>query len=87
MTLLVFGKTGQVATELARRAPDALYLGRAEADLSDASACVEAIRTSAATAVINAAAWTNVDGAEDDPAGAHAVNALAPAAMAKACEA
>jgi dTDP-4-dehydrorhamnose reductase len=33
MKLLVFGKTGQVARELQRLAPDATYLGRDEADL------------------------------------------------------
>ena len=35
MSLLVFGKTGQVARELQRRAPGAIFLGRDEADLSD----------------------------------------------------
>ena len=35
MRLLVFGKSGQVARELARIAPDAVYLGRDEADLMD----------------------------------------------------
>jgi hypothetical protein len=34
MRILVFGKSGQVATELARQA-DVTALGRAEADLSD----------------------------------------------------
>jgi dTDP-4-dehydrorhamnose reductase len=34
MRILVFGKSGQVATELARQA-DVIALGRDEADLSD----------------------------------------------------
>ena len=85
--LLVFGRTGQVATELARAAPGAAFLGRAEADLSDPGACAAAIRDRAPDAVINAAAWTAVDAAETDEAAAHVVNADAPAAMAAACAA
>ena len=34
MTLLIFGQTGQVARELARRAPEAVFLDRAQADLT-----------------------------------------------------
>ena len=85
MSLLVFGRTGQVARELARRAPQATFLSRAEADLADPAACARAIDTHAPRAVINAAAWTAVDGAETAEAEAHTVNADAPAAMARAC--
>lgn len=85
MSLLVFGKTGQVATELAKRAPGAVFLGRDEADLSDPAASEKAIRAHAPSAVINAAAYTAVDRAEEEEALAHQVNAIAPAAMAHAC--
>ncbi len=85
MTLLVFGKTGQVARELARRAPQARSLGRAEADLSDPEGCAAAIRSHRPVAVINAAAWTAVDRAETEEAAATVVNGAAPAAMARAC--
>lgn len=85
MTLLVFGKTGQVARELARRAPQARSLGRAEADLSDPEGCATAIRSHRPVAVINAAAWTAVDRAETEEAAATVVNGAAPAAMARAC--
>ncbi|EPX82413.1 dTDP-4-dehydrorhamnose reductase [Salipiger mucosus] len=83
--ILVFGKTGQVAQELRRRAPDALCLGRDEADLTDPQACVQAIRTHRPDAVINAAAYTAVDQAESDEDTALAVNGVAPGAMAGAC--
>jgi dTDP-4-dehydrorhamnose reductase len=83
--ILVFGQTGQVARELAAFAPDALYLGRDRADLSDPAACAAAIRAHAPHAVINAAAWTAVDRAEAEEAAATVVNADAPAAMARAC--
>lgn len=87
MKLLVFGKTGQVARELARLAPDATFLGRDEANLMDPSACAAAIAGSDADAVINAAAWTAVDKAETDEAAATVVNGDAPAAMAHAAAA
>ena len=85
MTKLIFGKTGQVATELSRLAPDAVFLGRDQADLTNPAACVDPIRTHAPNVVINAAAYTAVDRAEEEEDLAHQVNAIAPAAMAHAC--
>lgn len=87
MKLLVFGKTGQVARELQRLAPDATYLGREEADLFNPAACVKAIEATDADAVINAAAWTAVDKAETEEAAATVVNGDAPTAMAQAAAA
>ncbi|MWD29644.1 dTDP-4-dehydrorhamnose reductase [Aquicoccus sp. SCR17] len=83
MTILIFGSTGQLAQELRRRAPDATYLSRAEADLSDPDTCARAIRDSGAEAVINAAAYTAVDRAEEEEALATVINGEAPAAMAR----
>ena len=86
--ILVFGKTGQVATELARQAGDrVLCLGRDAADLSDPAACSAAIETHQPRAVINAAAWTAVDKAEEHEAEARVINGDAPAAMARTCAA
>lgn len=82
--LLVFGQTGQVARELARLAPGARFLGRAEADLTDPEACARAILDARPAAVINAAAWTAVDRAEDEEALATRINGAAPGAMARA---
>ncbi|HLQ18338.1 MAG TPA: dTDP-4-dehydrorhamnose reductase [Tabrizicola sp.] len=87
MRLLVFGKTGQVARELQRRAPDATYLGREDADLLNPAACAAAISAHDADAIINAAAWTAVDKAETEEAAATVVNGDAPTAMAKAAAA
>ncbi|MFN4058680.1 MAG: dTDP-4-dehydrorhamnose reductase [Roseinatronobacter sp.] len=83
--ILVFGKTGQVARELARLAPEVRFLGRTEADLSDPAICAAAIQTLRPRAVINAAAYTAVDRAETDEESATVVNGLAPEAMAQAC--
>lgn len=83
--ILVFGRTGQVARELARLAPDAEFLGRDEADLSNPQGCGAAISGHRPAAVINAAAFTAVDRAETEEASANLVNGDAPAAMARAC--
>lgn len=93
MTRIVqFGATGQVAVEMQRRAQargvDLVPLARADADLTDADAVTRAIETAGdITAVVNAAAYTAVDAAEDDREAAFAVNAAAPEAMAKAAAA
>ena len=82
--ILVFGKTGQVATEL-QRLGGVLALGRNEVDLTDSQACIDAIRTHAPRAVINAAAYTAVDRAEEEESLATLINGDAPTAMARAC--
>lgn len=82
--ILLFGKTGQVATEL-QRLDDVVALGRDQADLSKPVACADAIRTHAPRAVINAAAYTAVDRAEEEGALATIINGDAPTAMAQAC--
>ena len=83
--ILVFGQTGQVAQELQRRAPDARFLSREDADLSDPAACKAAVLAAAPEVVINAAAYTAVDRAEEDEELATLVNGGAPGAMAQAC--
>ena len=85
MNFLIFGQTGQVATELRRLTPQAAFLGRDAVDLADPAACAAAIITAHPNVVINAAAWTAVDKAETDEAAATVVNGAAPTAMARAC--
>ena len=55
--------------------------GRADLDVSDPAAVRAAVRHDG---VVNAAAWTAVDAAEDDEAGAAALNAAAPGLLAAA---
>jgi dTDP-4-dehydrorhamnose reductase len=86
MTILVFGKTGQVATELQAQS-EVVALGREEADLSDPDACAKAILEHRPEMVINAAAYTAVDKAEEEEALATVVNGEAPGVMARACAA
>lgn len=87
MRALVFGKTGQVASELARLLPKAIFLGRDRADLLDPAACAAAIAGAEVDVVINAAAYTAVDRAETDVAAATMINATTPGAMAVAAAA
>ena len=84
--ILVFGKTGQVATEL-QRLSGVMALGRDDVDLLEPVACAAAIRKHAPKAVINAAAYTAVDSAEDEEHFATVINGDAPTAMAEACAA
>lgn len=84
LKLLVFGHDGQVAHELRRLRPDARFLRRAEADLSDPAACGAIIGDLSPGAVINAAGYTAVDKAEDEEVLATTINGAAPAEMARA---
>lgn len=83
--ILVFGKTGQVARELATLSGDVTCLDRAQADLSVPGACDAAIRAARPDAVINAGAFTDVDGAETQVALATRINGAAPGEMGRAC--
>jgi dTDP-4-dehydrorhamnose reductase len=91
LTILQFGATGQLSRELLARETPGLKiraLSRADVDLADADAVARAIgEADAVDLVINAAAYTAVDKAESEPEAAYAVNARAPRAMARACQA
>lgn len=82
--ILVFGHTGQVANEL-KNSISVKTIGRDEADLSDPNSCKKCIQNFQPKAVINAAAYTAVDRAEEEEALAFVINADAPAVMAQTC--
>lgn len=86
--LLVTGAGGMLGQDVVRAASaaghDVVALARAELDVTDEGAVVAAIEAASPAAVVNCAAWTNVDGAEADPHGAAAVNATAVAYVAHA---
>jgi dTDP-4-dehydrorhamnose reductase len=95
--ILVVGAHGQLGAELAAlltAAPPTRGwqgLARAECDVSNLhrvrAVIADQARAAAGDAlvVINASAYTNVDGAETDEPGAYAVNASGPAHLAMAC--
>ncbi|MDO8411933.1 MAG: dTDP-4-dehydrorhamnose reductase [Phenylobacterium sp.] len=91
LRILQFGATGQLAREMLDRAGPGVTitaLSRAEVDLTDAGAVARAVAEAGdIDLVLNAAAYTAVDKAESEPDLAYAVNAWAPAAMARACQA
>jgi len=83
MTILVFGTTGQVTTELQLQS-DVISLSRNEADLSNPANCAKKILELRPEVVINSAAYTAVDKAEEDEDLATVINGAAPTAMATA---
>lgn len=84
MAILLFGKTGQVAREIQALAR-VMALGRDAADLSVPGNCAAAIERYAPSAVINAAAYTAVDRAQEEEDLASQINGAAAAEMARAC--
>jgi dTDP-4-dehydrorhamnose reductase len=91
---VVFGRTGQVASELAR-APrlagvELSSIDRAEADLAGPAGDIAAALSrhaagAASIVVINAAGYTAVDRAEGEAEACQAANCRGPAAIARAC--
>jgi len=89
MRLLITGCDGQVGTELTRQS---VALGwtvkavdRDGLDITDLGAVNEAVRVLMPDAVVNAAAYTAVDKAENDRIAAFAVNRDGPKNLAAAC--
>ena len=87
MKVLFTGAAGQLGPALIAARPEGVQLlpcRRQELDLSDQDACRRLVREHQPDWVLNAGAYTAVDRAESEAELAHAVNALAPAALAEA---
>ncbi|MGI8429345.1 MAG: dTDP-4-dehydrorhamnose reductase [Solirubrobacteraceae bacterium] len=88
MRFLITGAAGMLGVDVHRAARAAghevLALPRAELDLTDAAAAVDSVLSAARPeVVVNCAAWTDVDGAQDDVDGAFAVNAVGAGYLAR----
>ena len=85
--ILVTGAGGQVGSEVALHLPhhDVIALDRAGCDLADRHSVEQAVAAAAPVAVVNCAAWTDVDGCEADPQRAVLINALGVRHLAAAC--
>ena len=86
MRILITGPTGQIGTELLRALPslgEVIAVNRAQMDLTDSAAIRTAVRSIEPDLVINAAGYTDVDGAERDQDLAHHINATAPCTLAQ----
>jgi dTDP-4-dehydrorhamnose reductase len=85
-SILLTGAAGQLGAELApalRAHGDVIATHRHALDLADADAIVRAVRGARPDLIVNAAAYTAVDLAENEPAAAHAVNGRAPGILAE----
>ena len=86
MKILLIGKNGQIGSELAKRLPslgDVTAIGREECDLTDWVWLRTTIRLLEPQLIVNAAAYTSIDGAEEHPLLARSVNSVAPAIIAE----
>src|ERR1700734_349038 len=86
---VVFGASGQLGVELVRELKSRQYevagWDRAQADITDRAAVENALASFDAEVVLNAAAYNQVDVAEQEPQAALLVNALAVRNLALAC--
>jgi dTDP-4-dehydrorhamnose reductase len=89
--VLVLGASGQVGSETVRAGGlighEMLAATQEMCDITDAGSVTAALDAHRPQVVINCAAWTAVDAAEDNEEAAAALNAEAPAMLASACAA
>jgi len=88
MKLLITGSKGQLGTELTKQAfaHEVIAVDYQELNITDATAVTNFVKRIKPDAVINAAAYTAVDRAEQDEATAFAVNRDGIAHLALACD-
>jgi dTDP-4-dehydrorhamnose reductase len=89
MKILVVGANGQVGSALNKQGGEfgfnIIALDRSQLDISDASNVAASVELLKPDLVINAAAYTAVDKAENDVAAAFLINETGPLNLAKAC--
>ena len=87
MKWLITGGSGQLGlalqAELGARGIDFVSVDSQELNITDQSKVNEMITSIKPSVIINAAAWTDVDGAETNESAAYAVNALGPQNLAR----
>jgi dTDP-4-dehydrorhamnose reductase len=89
--VLISGSGGQLGLELSELLPqrghEVVAFSREELDVADFGAVRLALEEYSPDVVVNAAAYTNVDGCETEADLAHRVNALGPRNLAQLCHA
>ena len=88
MRIAVIGKSGQLARSLAHVAGpehELLFLGKEAIDVTDANSVRKSLASETFEVLINCSAYTAVDAAEDDKAGATALNVDAVKHLLEAC--
>lgn len=89
MTILVTGANGQLGNEMrlvsaAHESDEYLFTDVAELDICDAGAVEKMLREKHVDAIVNCAAYTNVNGAESDRELCDRINRAAPGVLAEA---
>ena len=86
MKILITGRNGQLAQALQQRLAglgQVHVLGREQLDLAESERIRQVVRELSPDLLVNAAAYTAVDQAENEPALAFAINATAPGVLAE----
>lgn len=78
MNVLITGANGQLGKELSKILPDAILTGHKDLDITDFVAVRDFVAKNHIDTVVNCAAYTAVDAAEDDYFNAKQVNAIGP---------
>ena len=90
MNILVTGANGQLGNEMrivSKNSSDRyIFTDVEELDILDKKAVMDCVRREKIDVVVNCAAYTNVDKAEDEPALAEKLNATAVEYLAEACK-
>jgi dTDP-4-dehydrorhamnose reductase len=84
---LITGAHGQLGSDLVRvlNGQDVVALSRSDLDVADEVAVMDSVETIRPDVIVNAAAYTAVDAAEENEDRAHDVNAAGPAHLSRAC--
>ena len=82
---ILFGAHGMLGHALQEVFPHAHFFGHRTFDITDEDAIKKLIKRERPAIIINAAAYTDVDGCEDNPVYAFAVNGNGPGYIAQAC--
>lgn len=83
--VMILGAGGMLGANLREVFPDSICFTRKELDITDKQLVIDAIKENRPDIVINAAAYTKVDQAEDEPELAFEVNGYAPGYIAAGC--
>lgn len=80
---LITGSKGQLGTELSKLLPNAILTDVAELDITNQDAVNSFVKANNIDAIINCAAYTAVDKAEEDKEVAYKINVIGPENLAK----
>ena len=90
MKILIAGSKGQLGQELVEILPgqghEVVALAHGELNIADPESVERAVEAHSPELLVNAAAYTNVDGCEMETERAYSVNALGPRNLAQVCE-